>query len=89
VVVTNAGYSDWSTQDVASTVRDIWLRVRREGSDYLVTTSSDEAEWTQLRLAHLAEADGGGEVHAGIYACSPKDAGFCAEFDLLEIRANP
>ncbi|KAF8063047.1 REE1 [Scenedesmus sp. PABB004] len=36
VVVTNAGFSDWSTQDVPDSVGTLALRVRREGSDYIV-----------------------------------------------------
>ena len=31
VVVTNAGYSDWSTQDVPGELREIWLRLERTG----------------------------------------------------------
>jgi len=87
VVVTNAGYSDWSTQEVSSAVHDIWLRVARTGADYLVQTSPDGSQWTQLRLAHLLEDDGARAVSAGLYACSPKAAGYQADFAFLEITA--
>ena len=83
-VVTNAGYSDWSTQDIEE-CREMCFRVHREGPDYLVEASRDGAAWTQLRVARLHEDDGRGAVQCGVYACSPKGAGFAPEFDLLEI----
>lgn len=78
-VVTNAGLSDWSTQDVPTGLRALWLRVRREGRDYWVEAGPDGQHWSQLRLARL-HADDGGEVQAGLYACSPRGAGFVAAF---------
>jgi regulation of enolase protein 1 (concanavalin A-like superfamily) len=83
VVVTNAGYSDWSTQDVPGDVREIWLRLERTGADYLVESSTDGSNWTQLRIAHLHADDGQQPVAAGLYACSPKAAGYVAEFAYL------
>ena len=90
-VVTNAGYSDWSTQDVPSNVNRFQLRVLREGSDYLVHASLDGTDWTQLRVAHLHEdVNAEGPVACGVYACSPKAAGLIAEFDQLRIfKATP
>ncbi|WP_437926271.1 DUF1349 domain-containing protein [Sorangium sp. So ce291] len=84
-VVTNAGYSDWSTQPFPSDRREIWLRIRREGPDYLVESSDDGAAWTQIRMAHLHEDDGAREVPCGLYACSPTGEGFVAEFARLRI----
>ncbi|WP_437674027.1 DUF1349 domain-containing protein [Sorangium sp. So ce131] len=84
-VVTNAGYSDWSTQPFPRDRRELWLRIRRESSDYLVEGSDDGQSWTQLRMAHLHEDDGAREVECGLYACSPIDEGFVAEFELLRI----
>ncbi len=85
-VVTNGGWSDWSTQDVAKTLTAVALRVRREGADYTVEFSerADGAAWSQLRVAHLHDDDGG-EVECGLYACSPKGEGFVAEFDYLRL----
>ena len=56
-----------------------WLRVRREGDDYTVESSPDGRAWGQIRLAHLHQ---GREraVSCGVYACSPRGAGFAAEF---------
>jgi regulation of enolase protein 1 (concanavalin A-like superfamily) len=30
-VVTNLGYSDWSTTNVPSTITEVWLRLSRKG----------------------------------------------------------
>jgi regulation of enolase protein 1 (concanavalin A-like superfamily) len=38
-VVTNCGFSDWSTVDFPAGVTELHLRVRREGSDYIVEAS--------------------------------------------------
>lgn len=89
-VVTNGGWSDWSTQDLDLAIDTISLRVRREGADYTVEASpgaADPPSWSQIRMAHLAEDDGTGRpVRCGLYACSPKGEGFVAEFERLEIR---
>lgn len=79
-VVTNHGYSDWSTQDVPADLRAIHLQIRRAAADYHVAASHDGQSWTQLRIAHLHEGDATSPVTAGLYACSPKAAGFAAEF---------
>jgi hypothetical protein len=86
-VVTNHAYSDWSTQPFASGPGEIWLRVRREGDDYLVEASPDGSRWEQIRVAHLHEGRGQ-PVMAGVYACSPKGTGFVAELDRLSIESG-
>ncbi len=87
-VVTNAGYSDWSTQDVPSEVNRFRLRVARERSDYIVHACFAGDRWTQLRIAHLHEdVDPAAPVECGVYACSPKAAGFIAEFENFAIEA--
>ncbi len=79
-VVTNGGCSDWSTQDFPRDRSNLWLRVRRESGDYFVEASDDGSDWRQLRLAHLEEDRGEAPVPCGVYACSPKGAGFVAGF---------
>jgi regulation of enolase protein 1 (concanavalin A-like superfamily) len=90
VVVTNGGYSDWSTQNFDPGRRDITLRVRREGSDYLVeyaaSLETPDVAWIQMRMAHLHEDQASGQVQAGLYACSPTEAGYRAEFDFLKLE---
>jgi regulation of enolase protein 1 (concanavalin A-like superfamily) len=91
-VITNGGYSDWSTQDFPDERREIWLRVRRETTDYLVETADDGRRWTQIRMARLLGDRVGKPVAAGLYACSPKEGGFVAQFSLLHLyrgRAHP
>jgi len=82
-ISTNAGYSDWSTQPFDA--HEVWLRIRREGADYIVDASSDGKAWEQIRMAHLSEDDGKLDVACGLYACNPKAAGVAAEFERLEI----
>ena len=84
-VVTNHGFSDWSTQQVPDSMQTISLRVSRKGTDFLVHFKEVvSGEWIQLRMAHLhhkAEA-----VQCGVYACSPKGPGFLAVFQKLDIE---
>jgi regulation of enolase protein 1 (concanavalin A-like superfamily) len=87
-VVTNAAYSDWSTQRFPRGPGEVWLRVRREGGDYLLDASPDGQDWEQLRVAHLHDARPGSTVACGVYACSPRGAGFVAEFIHLSIDAG-
>jgi regulation of enolase protein 1 (concanavalin A-like superfamily) len=86
-VVTNHGYSDWSSQDFAPGVGEVWLRVRREADDYIVDASADGERWGQLRLAHLHDGRGT-PLACGVYACSPKAGGFVCEFAELSIVAG-
>ncbi len=83
VVVTNYGFSDWSTQDVSSNIKDFIFKVEKAGMDYLVHYRSQTEEWSQLRIAHLHKIPD--IVYAGLYACCPVDIGFRAEFHNLEI----
>ena len=86
-VVTNHGYSDWSTQDYPPGGGQVRLRVRREADDYIVDAADDGGCWSQLRMAHLHE--GRREpVTCGVYACSPKASGFVCEFTELAIAAG-
>lgn len=83
-VVTNHGYSDWSTQNVADDFLNYSLRISRVKSDYIIECLDRESnEWIQLRLLHLTDKP---IVEVGVYACSPKGVGFQAEFDYLRIN---
>jgi regulation of enolase protein 1 (concanavalin A-like superfamily) len=90
-VVTNHGYSDWSTQDVADDLTEISLRVRRVDRTYFVEYTledkpGDDTYWSQLRVATLHEDDGRSPIPCGLYACSPKGAGYSAWFEYLKIE---
>jgi regulation of enolase protein 1 (concanavalin A-like superfamily) len=88
-VVTNHAYSDWSTQEFPLGRKAVGLRIHRRGGDYLVEAAEDGRDWKQIRLAHLHEDREGALVQAGLYACSPKGAGFVAEFAFLRIDLAP
>jgi len=82
-VVTNLGYSDWATVDVAGGVESMWYRIQSRGQDFLIEYSGEGQTWTQLRIAHLHQPVAALEV--GPYACSPLQGSFEAEFDHYEI----
>ena len=86
-VVTIAGWSDWSTQSIDPEAgRLVAFRITRRGADYLVEADLGQgAGWSQIRLARLHD-DTGGSVTAGLYACSPKEAGFAAAFRYLRVE---
>lgn len=82
-VVTNHGYSDWATTDIPATINTVWYRLSRRKSDYLIECSFDGVQYRQMRICHLFE--GAGKIFFGIYACSPEDSSFTAEFSEAEI----
>lgn len=85
-VVTNGQYSDWSTQPLAKEVSVVWFRVRAEGPDCVVESSLDGQRWEQIRMAHLHDRGAASSVSCGLYACSPKAAGYEAEFSFLSFE---
>jgi regulation of enolase protein 1 (concanavalin A-like superfamily) len=87
VVVTNNGYSDWSTQNFPDDCNEISLRIKRQGCDYIVEYQQmDKYDWIQIRIAHLHDDKKAGAVKCGLYACSPKGEGYKAEFAYLKIE---
>lgn len=85
-VVTNLGYSDWSTQDISSQVTELWYRASRRGADVKIDASLDGKTWQMLRICHLHQAPD--TLAAGVYACSPRQNSFRARFISLEIAPN-
>jgi regulation of enolase protein 1 (concanavalin A-like superfamily) len=77
-VVTNYGYSDWSTEEIPASMNQFGLRVARQGADYQVDARVNDRPWTQLRMTHLHEDSSA--VQCGIYACSPTQPGLIATF---------
>ncbi|MBO4938060.1 MAG: DUF1349 domain-containing protein [Oscillospiraceae bacterium] len=77
-VVTNHGYSDWATTDIAACVKSMWYRLSRRRSDYCLECSADGVTFRQMRICHLHE--GSGTIRFGIYACSPEESSFEAIF---------
>jgi regulation of enolase protein 1 (concanavalin A-like superfamily) len=85
-VVTNLGFSDWATQDIASSHREMWYRISKNGPDFLLENSYDGQDWLQLRITHLHKLAEPLEV--GLYACSPTGKDFWCRFRWLEISRN-
>ena len=77
-VVTNRGWSDWATTEIAASVREMWYRLSRREDDFRIECSTDGAHWQQMRVCHMHEAHGA--VRVGVYACSPEESFFTARF---------
>ncbi len=77
-VVTNNGYSDWSTTAVSADISTIWFRLSRRDSDFCVERSFDGEKYEHIRICHMFEV--GEVVSFGVYACSPEDGSFKATF---------
>lgn len=77
-VVTNLGYSDWATTDIPAGVKSMWYRLSRRKSDYCIECSQDGVNFKQMRICHLHK--GAGKIRFGVYACSPEESSFTAEF---------
>lgn len=82
-VVTNHGYSDWASTDIPAERKEMWYRFSRRESDYCVECSPDGTDFKQMRIFHMAE--GAGVITFGIYACSPGQSSFRAEFTGLRL----
>ena len=82
-VVTNHGYSDWSTTEIPADVKTMWYRLSRREDDYCIESSTDGKVFSQMRLCHLIE--GAGKIRFGVYACSPEDSSFTAVFTDMQI----
>lgn len=82
-VVTNHGYSDWSSADVDASIKSVWFRLSRREDDFCVEHSFDGVAFHQMRICHLFEAKG--EIRFGVYACSPENSSFRASFSNMEL----
>ncbi len=82
-VITNLGYSDWATTDIDSHICEMWYRIECRDNDFIIENSPDGTIWSQMRISHLHSRQR--PINAGIYACSPKEGGFIAEFSELSI----
>jgi regulation of enolase protein 1 (concanavalin A-like superfamily) len=85
-VVTNLGYSDWATQDIASSHKEMWYRISKNAANFLLESSYDGQKWNQLRITHLHKLTDPLEI--GVYACSPIGKDFWCRFKVLKISEN-
>ena len=77
-VVTNLGYSDWATTDIPFPVNQMNYRLSLKGQDVFIEYAEDGSKFRQMRILHLHRP-----VHhsgIGVYACSPLDSSFEAQF---------
>lgn len=98
-VVTNNGYSDWATTDIAPTEM-LWFRLHRRGPDFLIESSSEGKSFQQMRIFHMHFLDkksaestedatidqGTASIQFGLYACSPQESSFKAVFECCELQ---
>lgn len=82
-VVTNHGYSDWSSTDVSASIKSMWFRLSRRENDFCVENSTDGVNYSQMRICHMFHA--AETVSFGIYACSAEDSSFKSVFTNMEI----
>lgn len=82
-VVTNNGYSDWSSVDVDASIKSIWFRLSRREDDFCIENSFDCVNFKQMRICHMFNAKE--KISFGIYACSPEYSTFKASFTNMEI----
>ncbi len=83
-VVTNNGYSDWSTTEVPLRVKAMWYRFSRREDDYCMECSEDGVKFQQMRICHMYK--GGGKIQFGIFACSAEDGSFEAKFSNFKLE---
>jgi len=82
-VVTNNGYSDWSSVDVDASIKSIWFRLSRRDDDFCIENSTDGIHFKQMRICHMFHAKD--TIQFGIYACSAEDSSFKATFTDMEV----
>lgn len=82
-VVTNNGYSDWSSVDVDAAIKSMWFRLSRREDDFCIENSVDGVDFKQMRICHMFNAKE--KISFGIYACSAEDSTFKASFTDMEM----
>lgn len=82
-VVTNNGYSDWSSVDVDAGIKSIWFRLSRRDDDFCIENSTDGRHFKQMRICHMFNVKD--SVQVGVYACSAENSSFAATFTDMEI----
>ncbi len=82
-VVTNNGYSDWSTTEIDASIKSMWYRFSRREDDFCIECSTDGINYSQMRICHMFNAKD--KIQFGIYACSPENSSFKAIFTNMEM----
>ncbi len=85
-VVTNFGYSDWSSREVSVAIEEIWFRLSRREEDFLIEYSFDGEIFTKHRIFHMHKLREVSVPTVGLYAASPSEEGsFTASFTELTV----
>ena len=82
-VVTNNGYSDWSSVDVDAGIKSMWFRLSRRDDDFCIENSLDGVNFKQMRICHMFSVKD--TIRFGIYACSAENSSFKATFTDMEV----
>ncbi|SFF31751.1 DUF1349 domain-containing protein [Sunxiuqinia elliptica] len=82
-VLTQQGYSDWSSTDIPASEREMWYRLSRRGNDFYLENSEDGKLFKQMRLFHFKLETI--KARIGVYACSPTSGSFQASFSEFEL----
>ena len=82
-VVTNNGYSDWSSTDIDAKIKSVWFRFSRREDDFCIENSFDGVTFKQMRICHMFNVKN--EIAFGIYACSAENSSFKATFTDMEL----
>ena len=82
-VVTNNGYSDWSSVDVDAGIKSMWFRLSRRDDDFCIENSVDGVNFKQMRICHMFSVKD--TIRFGIYACSAENSSFKATFTDMEV----
>lgn len=82
-VVTNFGYSDWTTTRVDSDHNSMYYRVSRKGPDFLFENSIDGEDYSQMRIFHMHADLSSAKI--GFYACSPQQSSFTTRFEEMTL----
>ncbi len=84
-VVTNLGYSDWATVDIDSDQTSRYYRLSRRAQDFFIESSLDGNDFQQMRILHMHREISTARI--GVYACSPLDSSFEAQFSQISLGA--
>jgi len=88
-VVTNNGFSDWSTQPLSNVssphgVIPLSLRVQKKGRSFIVEVEEMDGMWRFIRIAHLGYFQHQ-NLFCGLFACCPTQAGASVNFSSFTI----
>ncbi len=82
--LTNCGCSDWAGVRQESALPSLWYKVRRVGSDFIASYSTDGENFCVLRRFCFCRGESDLEMMAGAYICCPQGESFAAVLAEIE-----